>query len=129
MRRFILCFLFLCASFFSFGQNSSAKDLTIYDPSFWKKELKLDHFQYRRMCEINHEFYERLIAAFRTMKNDRGAFRLAFAQCWINRNTQLLETMNGRQRKKWKKIMAEEPTLVSAQADLKSKDTFFYIGE
>lgn len=118
MKSFIVHALLLI-SFISYGQDhDTQKQIGTYDPSFWKKELKLDKFQYRRMCEINREFYDQLIDAFKTMKNDRKAFRSAFAQCWINRNTQLLQTMSERQQKKWSRIMTEKYHIENTQAFL-----------
>src|SRR4051812_11551140 len=101
----VLFFLFVLISCYSFAQHKNTEKLIVtYDPSFWKRELRLDNFQYRRMCEINLEFYQRLITAYRSLKDDRKAFHSAFAECWINRNTQLLQTMNARQRKKWSRM-------------------------
>jgi inner membrane protein involved in colicin E2 resistance len=131
MKRTILYFLLL-SSVFCYGQaETTQKQIGIYDPSFWKKELKLDRFQYVRMCEINREFYDRLIEAFHILKNDRRAFRNAFAQCWVNRNSQLLQTMNARQQKKWNKIMADKYHIENTQisADRRASVDVYHVDE
>lgn len=105
----------------SYAQQQPVPSATIlFDPSFWKDELRLNGHQYLRMQEINKEFYDRLVIAFREMSDDRKAFRSAFAQCWVIRNTQLWETMNVRQKKKWIKIA------VAKQLKETDKATFFY---
>lgn len=102
-------FMFLLISVSAFAQASmSDKKSIVYDPSFWRDELHLNNAQYRRMQEIAKEFYERLVGAFNTMKDDRKAFLQVFEQCCITRSTLLWETMNARQQKKWKKIAESE---------------------
>jgi|SRR6478736_2704868 hypothetical protein len=119
MKNVIVCLILLSSSFLQAQHITDKEQVFTYDPSFWKKELRLDNFQYRRMCEINFEFYNNLIVAFRSMKDDRVAFRSVFSQYWTNRNTQLIQTMNERQRKKWKRIISNQPRLDNNQAYLK----------
>src|SRR6478735_3661037 len=118
MKNVIVCLILLCSSFLQAQHVTDKEQAFTYDPSFWKKELRLDNFQYRRMCEINFEFYNNLIVAFRSMKDDRVAFRSVFSQYWASRNTQLIQTMNERQRKKWKRIMANQQPLENINAYL-----------
>ncbi len=69
--KYLLISILLLTGAASFAQSKDNEaQIGTYDPSFWKKELHLDNFQYRRMCEINREFYDRLISAFRSMKDD-----------------------------------------------------------
>lgn len=130
MKHVIVCALLLI-TFLSNGQIKEQKEIGTYDPSFWKKELRLNKFQYNRMCEINHEFYDKLVIAFRSLKNDRQAFRLAFAECWTNRNTQLLQTMNEHQQKKWNRIMSNRYSLENLQASWSENGNlpFYYVSE
>jgi hypothetical protein len=121
MKNVIVCLILMTSSFLQAQNLTEEKQAVTYDPSFWKKELRLDNFQYRRMCEINFEFYNNLIAAFHSMKNDRVAFRSVFSQYWIDRNTQLIQTMNDRQRKKWKRIMSTQQPLENIQAYLRTE--------
>lgn len=121
MRVVVLLFV-LTIGVSGYAQQQPALSATIlFDPSFWKEELRLNGHQYLRMQEINKEFYDRLVVAFKEMSDDRKAFRSAFAQCWMNRNTQLWETMNARQKKKWKKI-----TVAEQQVQHIDKATSFY---
>ena len=119
MKNVIVCLILVTSSFLQAQDTTNKEQAVTYDPSFWKKELRLDNFQYRRMCEINFEFYNNLIVAFRSMKDDRVAFRSVFSQYWANRNTQLIQTMNERQRKKWRRIMSDQQPLENIQAYLK----------
>lgn len=119
MKIVLMCLILMTSSLLRAQQVASEEQVVTYDPSFWKKELRLDNLQYRRMCEINFEFYNNLIVAFRSMKDDRVAFRSVFSQYWSTRNTQLIQTMNERQRKKWKRIMSDQQPLENIQAYLK----------
>jgi len=121
-----MCLILMASPFVQAQSIANEKQMVTYDPSFWKKELRLDNFQYRRMCEINFEFYNNLIVAFRSMKDDRVAFRSVFSQYWANRNTQLIQTMNERQRKKWKRIMSDQQTFENIQAYLKTEHVEFF---
>lgn len=126
MKSVIVCLILMASSFLRAQSVTNEKEVVTYDPTFWKKELRLDNSQYRRMCEINFEFYNNLIVAFRSMRDDRIAFRSVFSQYWDNRNAQLIETMNERQRKKWKRIMSDQQPLENIQAYLKMEHIDFF---
>jgi len=108
MKAILLLIVLLTGPVVFAQQKSDGKATILYDPSFWRYELRLNGDQYKRMQDINKEFYERLVSAFKEMRNDRKAFRSVYEQCWMNRNTQLWQTMNSRQKKKWKKITVAE---------------------
>ena len=101
----VIGFLFLVVSHFSYAQKNEGIASISYDPSFWKEELHLNNFQYRRIHEINHEFYERLFSAYKEMHLNQPSFHEIFEQCLVSRNIQIWDAMNMRQRKKWKKMM------------------------
>src|SRR4051812_1611109 len=103
MKAIVLCFVLMSAVVFG-QQQHAMKESIRFDPSFWKEALRLNSNQYKRMQDINQEFYDQLVSAFKEMKDDRKAFRSVFTQCWVHRNTQLWATMNARQQKKWKRI-------------------------
>jgi hypothetical protein len=126
MKNVIVCLILMTSSFLQAQHISNQEQAVTYDPSFWKKELRLDNSQYRRMCEINFEFYNNLIVAFRSMKDDRVAFRSVFAQYWGNRNAQLIQTMNERQRRKWRKIMSDQQPIDNIQAYLKMEHVHLF---
>ena len=107
MSAIVLLFLLMM------GRNGQAQEQPsatvtpiLFDPSFWRDELRLNGSQCLRMQEINKEFYDHLLMAFREKSDDKNALRSAFEQCWFDRNRQLWETMSARQQKKWKKIAA-----------------------
>jgi hypothetical protein len=80
------------------------KTLVLYDPLFWKDELKLDVSQSRKINEINFEYYERLVTAVHEESNDRKALQLTVAQSLLNRSQLIWETFHPKQKKKWKKM-------------------------
>ncbi len=84
------------------GNQSS--DLIQYDPLFWKDQLKLDQDQCLKIREINGEYYESLFTAYQEEKNDRDALRQLANKSLAQRNQEIWETFDSRQRKRWKRI-------------------------
>lgn len=83
--------------------NDSEK-LIQYDPLFWKDQLKLDNEQCQKIREINGEYYENLFTAYREERNNRDALRRLADKSLIQRNQEIWETFDSKQRKRWKRI-------------------------
>jgi hypothetical protein len=95
-------FLFVVAA--GYGQhNQPAKSFVLYDPLFWKDQLKLDAFQCQKIREINSEYYEKLSAV---VSDDRSKKNLQVkaAESLQRRSEEIWETFHPKQRKRWKKI-------------------------
>jgi hypothetical protein len=75
-----------------------------YDPLFWKDQLKLDQDQCQKIREINGEYYESLFTAYQEEKDNRDALRQLADKSLIQRNQEIWETFDSRQRKRWKRI-------------------------
>jgi hypothetical protein len=86
-----------------YGQgNQSAESIVVFDPLFWKDQLKLDASQRRKIKEINIEYYERLYAIHE--EPNRQQVQVRAAQSLLQRSEEIWGTFYPRQRKKWKKL-------------------------
>jgi hypothetical protein len=104
-RRILLLFICSVVAYGCSGQHEAPiKTLVLYDPLFWSHELRLDHHQYRKIRDINREYYERLMAAVAASPDNRGAFSLTVAKCLLHRSQSIWETFNARQKRKWIKL-------------------------
>ena len=62
LKFFCLGFFLLSAAIVSGQDNQSTESIVVFDPLFWKDQLKLDASQRQKIKEINIEYYERLYA-------------------------------------------------------------------
>jgi hypothetical protein len=105
LNRFLCLLLFVVAGYSSFGQATAAVNtVVLYDPLFWNSELKFDQRQYRKIQEINRQFYEELMAAAHEKANNRFALQLTASQCLKQRSELIWETFYPKQKRKWKKM-------------------------
>lgn len=94
---------------YAFGAVAQADSpAVLYDPIFWKDDLKLKHEQLDEIEAVNHEFYERILDTYHETADDREALDQAIVQCSIERSNQIWEIFSPKQRKKWTKIWSEE---------------------
>jgi hypothetical protein len=77
----------------------------VYDPLFWKEQLKLNDSQCLRIREINSEFYKKLSEVAHESNNQ--LVRVKAAQSLLERSEDIWETFHPKQRRKWKKIALE----------------------
>jgi hypothetical protein len=89
------------------AQNEATKNVVLYDPLFWKHELRLDAFQARRIREINSEYYEKITTAIKVEKGNRNRLQAIAAESLADRSEQIWNTFHPKQRKKWKKMWTE----------------------
>lgn len=81
-----------------------SEKLIQYDPLFWKDQLKLDNDQCLKIREINGEYYKNLFIAYEEEKNDRKALRRLADKSLMQRNQEIWDTFDSKQRKRWKRI-------------------------
>lgn len=75
-----------------------------YDPLFWKDQLKLDNEQCLKIREINGEYYRNLFIAYQEEQDDRKALRQLADKSLMQRNQEIWDTFDSKQRKRWKRI-------------------------
>jgi hypothetical protein len=104
----IRCLIFFGAAmpFATQAQSSrnDTRDVVMYDPLFWKDELKIRTTQSRRIEQINTEFYQDLRqinveASSREVKHSRLEEGLQ------QRSQKIFETLLPKQRRKLEKII------------------------
>jgi hypothetical protein len=106
--------LFLSSHLLSAQPGKSTETLVLYDPLFWKSELKLDAFQEKKIKEINSEYYERLMTAIKNESGDRNRLQTIATESLAERSQQIWSTFHHRQKKKWKKMWIENESDFSA---------------
>jgi hypothetical protein len=104
---FILWSLVAVSTITQAQDDQPENELVLYDPLFWKEQLKLDDDQCQKIREINGEFYERLSEVGQDAPNHQEARALA-QETIIQRSEGIWETFDPKQRKRWKKIWQEK---------------------
>jgi len=95
--------LLLMLTVAGYGQGSlESENIVVFDPLFWKHQLKLDDFQCRKIKEINSEYYEQLSVVIQ--ERNRQTMQTKAAQSLLQRSEEIWETFHPRQRKRWKKM-------------------------
>lgn len=91
----------------AFGQESLPKNNTVlYDPLFWKDDLRLSNIQCQRIRDINAEFFQQVITL--TKIENRSAVPQKTAKLLSDRSEKIWNTFQPRQKKKWKKLWETE---------------------
>lgn len=107
--RFSLIFWsFMAVSVIAHAQDEQPEnELVLYDPLFWKEQLKLDDDQCQKIKEINSEFYEKLSEVVQEVPNHEEARAMAH-ETLVQRSEGIWETFYPKQRKRWKKIWQDK---------------------
>jgi hypothetical protein len=102
--RVLFISLFLFPAVLGYGQDvQDGKSFVLYDPLFWKDQLKLDAFQCQKIREINSQYYEKLAVVIHEEK-DRTNVMVKAAESLQQRSEEIWETFDPKQRKRWRKI-------------------------
>jgi hypothetical protein len=98
----ILAFSLVCAA--SAIAQSSAEPVVVYDPLFWRHELRLSGRQCSTISEINKEFYE---AIYKTLAESRGntdRMKATTDNILQARSEKIWNTFLPGQKRKWMKL-------------------------
>jgi hypothetical protein len=101
-KQNIFLWIFVLTGIASFAQDKTEQQV-VFDPLFWKSELKLNKEQVHRISEINSGFYS-------TILNARDARNINIRQLTQNRSEQIWNTFTLKQRKRWRKLEADYET-------------------
>jgi hypothetical protein len=113
----LVCFM---VSFFTVSaqrpddQKDDQKDIVLYDPLFWKDQLKLSDAQSKKIQEINWEYYESLRMVLYDEHANREGLRTKAMQCLMQRSQKIWDTFQPKQKRKWRKI--EDETMAELHA-------------
>ena len=97
-------FILLSSTVIIAQDANGTENLVQYDPLFWKDKLKLKPEQCQKIKEINSEYYESLFTAYREEKGDRNALKKLANKSLEQRNLEIWETFQPKQRKRWKRM-------------------------
>ena len=96
-----------CLSVFIFyginGQHSAEIEKVIYDPLFWKSEIRLTKFQCEEISRINTSFYQLLYSA----DSLDSASRIRIDELYFlihARSEQIWNVFSDRQKRKWARL-------------------------
>jgi hypothetical protein len=102
MRTIVFILIISCFTGSAFAQNTVDSDTDVmYDPVFWKQDLRLSKEQYFAINEINSEFYTNLLQAAHQV----AATGEPLPSTLLNQRKDLIwDLLSARQKSKWKKI-------------------------
>lgn len=79
----------------------------MYDPLFWKDELKLSTVQTQEIKEINRKFYEKVVDAYQEKPDNTAEVKAKVQESLEDRSHRIWETLHTRQKRKLEKIVKE----------------------
>ena len=85
------------------AEHSSATAV-VFDPLFWKDDLKLTASQYNEIRNINKEYYEAIYRVVGEHSGNAVALRNATTQLLQTRSEKIWDTFMPKQKKKWMKL-------------------------
>jgi hypothetical protein len=105
-RLFLLTAMLISSASFVQAQDLESKqNMIVFDPLFWKDQLKLNDSQCLRIREINSVFYQKLTDVAK--ESNHHDVRAKAAQSLLERSEEIWETFHPKQRRKWRKIAQE----------------------
>lgn len=98
----LVCFVMSFAA--QAQQARDVENIVMYDPLFWKEQLKLKDAQCRLIQDINAEYYENLKKVFYDYSQDRSAMQARAVQYLEQRSRKIWNIFHPNQRRKWKRM-------------------------
>lgn len=111
VTRNLIALLLAVFAISAYGQDSP-ESIVLYDPIFWKDDLKLKSEQCNEIRAVNMEFYEKILDTYEESANDSRELNRALLQCSVERSNQIWQIFSPKQRKKWVKLWHERYTEV-----------------
>lgn len=99
---FVLLFL-LVVPFAGYSQSQESTTI-VYDPLFWKDQLRLSTEQARRIQQINSDYYQALIDFYRTHPADKTRIRQEMEHLLTARSEDIWNTFGPKQKRRWEKL-------------------------
>lgn len=98
---FIMCCLSGLQCAYAQNMNDGSSEV-MYDPTFWKQDLRLSKEQYFAISEINSEFYNNLLQAVHQVIDSKESH--ISTDLLAQRKNLIWKLLSSRQKTKWKKI-------------------------
>jgi hypothetical protein len=109
MKRLILigftCFLLSFVVSPVFGQEAEPETLAVvYDPLFWKDELKLKDSQCQSIQKINSEYYQLIESSIKDASVSMPEKQEIAKEGLVERSQKIWDTLHTNQKRKWVKL-------------------------
>ncbi len=109
MKRLVLigftCFSLILLVYPALGQEAQPETLAVvYDPLFWKEELRLKDSQCQSIQKINSEYYQLIESS---VKNDSVSMpekQEIAKEGLVERSQKIWDTLHTNQKRKWVKL-------------------------
>jgi hypothetical protein len=85
--------------------SGNSEDMIIFDPLFWKDELKLSAGQYNTIQNINREYYQGIFDAIHENEGKEVLQTIA-TDLLRERSTKIWRTFQPKQKRRWSKLAA-----------------------
>lgn len=102
----LVCFMISFSSALA-QRPDDPKGIVLFDPLFWKDQLKLSAAQSKKIQEINWEYYENLRHVLYDERSNGEGLRTKAIQCLMQRSQKIWDTFQPKQKRKWRKIEDE----------------------
>lgn len=87
------------------AENSEV--IVVFDPLFWKDELKLSNGQYNAIQNINREYYLNIYRAVSENEGNTSFLQATTKELLEIRSERIWNTFAAKQKRIWKKISSE----------------------
>lgn len=87
------------------AENSDV--IVVFDPLFWKDELKLSNGQYNQIQNINREYYSNIYRAVSENEGNISFLQATTKELLEIRSERIWNTFAAKQKRIWKKISSE----------------------
>jgi hypothetical protein len=84
--------------------NQTEGTRVVFDPLFWKDDLKLSESQYHAISNINKEYYQAIYQVVNENEGKIDVLRQATAELLQKRSDLIWNTFQPKQKKIWKKL-------------------------
>lgn len=113
MKRVLLiifaCFSLILLVYPALGQEGQPENLAVvYDPLFWKEELKLKDSQCQSIQKINSDYYQLIESSVRNTSVTIPEIPEIAKEGLVERSQKIWDTLHTSQKRKWMKMWQHE---------------------
>lgn len=91
-------------------EGESDEPVIVYDPLFWKSELKLKTSQCQSIQEINSEYYQLIESTVRNSDVPPPELKEIAKEGLVERSQKIWDTLHTNQKRKWVKLWQNQYT-------------------
>jgi hypothetical protein len=100
----LACFLLSLLVYPVLGQDQPENLAVVYDPLFWKEELKLKDNQCQSIQKINSEYYQLIESSVRNSSVSIPEIQEIAKEGLVERSQKIWDTLHTNQKRKWVKM-------------------------